>query len=901
MKALVRWLLGRRVGKAEADRFLEELDELHRLKVEAEGEAAGDRWLQRELRRDLLVGLAGLVRRGRRQDSGRREGTAAPRTGVGESVQDLARDIRFGLRTLRKRPLFAFLVVGTLGLGIGATTTVFSLVDGILLKDMAYERPGELVTIHKTFPGFRDDPFLGELWNKVGLRWNEFLALRDGTRTFREVAVHRAATVTLSGVGAPVRLDVGEASAGFFPLLGIRPLLGRTFLPGEEGPWAPHLVVLSHELWHGRFGSDPTIVGRSVTLNGEPFVVIGVLPPGVRVHSSFYNVVNSAIDTGDRALWVPANWGRMDDPNGNIDLEPVARLQPGVTREEAVAETDALLRAGQSQEALQFRLATPKEEVVGGHRAPLFLLLGASGLLLLIACGNAATLLLGEAFDRRGEISTRVAMGASRGRIARQLLTESLILGVAGSLVGLALTPMGIRTFLALGPVLPRLQNVEVNRVVLLTSILTGVACAVVFSFGPALLHHERSIHALLQRGGRWGTARAGKLQASLVTGELALTVILVITGGLLVRSLGELGKVDPGFDARGVATVRVQIPEGHFGSDGEARRDGTRQLRREVLRRVRAIPGVLHAGAIDGLPFPGGLNGTSFQVKGTDDEEPQTVLARNRLASRGYFGAMGIPLLAGRDFTDADMDEGTDRVIIINETMAREFLAGGSPLDARITEGGDPYRIIGVVGDVRERHLAEEPRPMVYRHASLSSRDFSIVARTVGDPGDLVPLMREAVRATDPGVPVAQETTLKALVAGSEAAERFRTFLVATFGFLATVLAVVGVFGVTARSVAHRTREMGIRMALGAQGGRLVRMTALSTLQAGGLGILLGIVGALVTTRLLTTFLFGIRPWDWGTFGTATLFLTALCVGAAALAARRVTRVDPMRVLREE
>jgi predicted permease len=893
---LVRWLMARRVGREEADRFLEELEELHAARCASEGASAGDRWLKRELR---LALLSSLGRRVRESAGGRRAGRPYP--SFPSWTQDLSSDLRLGIRNFRKRPHFSFLVVGTLGLGIGATTTVFSLVDGVLLKNMAYDRPGELVTIHKTFPGFRDDPVLGEAWDKLGLRWNEFLALRDDTRKLREVAAHRAATLTLSGVGDPVRLDVGEASADLFRVLGIRPFLGRTFLPGEEGPNSPRLVVLSQELWKGRFGSDSTVLGRPINLDGEPFEVIGVLPPGVRVHSSFYNVANAAIDTGDRALWVPANWGRMDDPNGSMDLEPVARIQPGVTREEAAAETDALLRGEISPEMLQFRLSTLKEEVVRGHRMPLFLLLGASGLLLLIACANAATLLLGEAADRGREISTRVALGAGGGRIARQLFTESLILALASSLVGLVLTPMGIRAFLALGPSLPRLQDVAVNRSVLLASILSGVVCAVVFGFGPALLQHKRSPHALLQREGRWSTGGGSRLQGSLVTGQLALTLVLVISGGLFARSLGELGRVDAGFDPGRVATVRVQIPEGHFGSDREGRLEGTRRLRQEVLGRVRAIPGVLHAGAIDGLPFPGGLNGTSFQVQGASDDEPRTVLARNRLASRGYFGAMGIPLLAGRDFTDADGDEGGERVVIINETMAREFSAGGSPLDARITEGGDPYTIIGVVGDVRERHLAEEPRPTVYRHASLSTRDFSIVAGTTGGPENLVPLLRQAVRTADPGVALTQETTLEAVLRESSGAERFRTFLVAAFAGMAAVLALVGVFGVTARSVSRRSREMGIRMALGAGSGGLVRMMALATLRAGVLGIVLGIVGALVTTRLLTAFFFGIHPWDLWTFAGAVFLLGFLCVGAAILAAQRVTRVEPMRVLREE
>jgi hypothetical protein len=388
MRALVRWLLARRVGGGEADRFLEELDELHAKKREAEGVEPGDRWLRRELRMALWSGLGRRIR-------GR---------GPWERVSwtpALLRDLRFGIRTHRKRPLLAFLVVGTLGLGIGASTTVFSLVDGILLRDMAYERPGELVTIWGTWPGWRDDPLLQEAWDKIGLTWDRYTTLRDQTQSFSGIAGHRSGTLTLTGVGDPVRLESGEATSTLFPLLGIRPFLGRVFLPGEEGPGAARLAVLGFELWQTRFGSDSSVVGRSVTLNGEPFEVIGVLPRGVRIHSTLYKLFNSAIDVGERAVWVPANWKRRIG-DGSQDLETLGRLRPGVSTEQALAELGTILKDTEGHQRTVFRLTPPREEVVAGYRSPLLLLLGASGLLLLIACGNAATLLLGEAIDRRG-------------------------------------------------------------------------------------------------------------------------------------------------------------------------------------------------------------------------------------------------------------------------------------------------------------------------------------------------------------------------------------------------------------------------------------------------------------------------------------------------------------------
>jgi len=377
--------------------------------------------------------------------------------------------------------------------------------------------------------------------------------------------------------------------------------------------------------------------------------------------------------------------------------------------------------------------------------------------------------------------------------------------------------------------------------------------------------------------------------------------MVLLISAGLLAQSLGELGSVDPGFRAEGVATVRAQIPSDYFSPDRETNRRGIGLFRDQALERVRALPGVFQAGAIDGLPFPGLVSGSTFVIGGTQTEGGQTVTARDHAVSPGYFEAMGIPILAGRDFAEADGEGGDGGVAVINETMARHFWPGTLPLGDIVGSGRDPYRIVGIVGDVKERHLSEEPLPMVYRHASVSGGSFSIVARTSGQAEALVPLLREAVMAVDPDIPLTQETTMSSLVAESSGAERFRAFLVTGFGLLATLLALVGVFGVTSRSVAHRTRELGIRMALGAESGSLIRAAALRTLRAGAVGIALGLLGALWITRLLAAFLFGTRSWDGGTYGGAALLLGLLCTTAAALAARRVTRVEPMRVLREE
>jgi predicted permease len=463
------------------------------------------------------------------------------------------------------------------------------------------------------------------------------------------------------------------------------------------------------------------------------------------------------------------------------------------------------------------------------------------------------------------------------------------------------LTPLGVRAFLALGPALPRLQNVEVNQTVLLVAVLAGVMCALVFGFAPAVLQHKHSIHAVLQRGGRGRVGGSGRGQSVLVAGELALTMVLLVTAGILGRSLMELRRVDPGFRAEGVATIRAQVSSRLLGDDADAQVNAAQDFRRAALDRVEAIPGVVASGAIDGLPFPGLISGQTFQVAGNGIDEPVEVTARDHKASSGYFGTMGIPLLAGEVFQDGPGTIPLEPVALINETMARRFWPDASPLGATVSAGGTAFRIIGIVGDVRERHLSEEPIPMVYRPLTDHRGAFSIVARGRGAAQNLVPRLREALRSANPNIPLAQETTMEALVMESAGAERFRTLLITTFGLLATLLALVGVFGVTARSVSSRNREMGIRKALGAENGGLIGMMALATLRAGVMGMVVGLIGALATIRFLSAFVFGTGAFDLQTYLGAMLLLGTLCVLAAVMAARRVTRVEPMRVLREE
>jgi putative ABC transport system permease protein len=892
---LAQRLLCSSLGDDDARLLMDEMEELHEHRTKVGGKAAADRWRRREVRRALLHGIATRLRRvPRPARSGGPEARYSRRvSSIWKALGGVAQDVRIGLRGLLARPLFTTLAVGTLGLGIGAATIVFSLVDGVLLEEIPYERPGELLNIWKTFPEWQSHEVLGEHWDKIGLTWPEFLVIREHSRHFREIAVRRNRTMILTGSGAPVRLDVGEASTGLFPMLGARPILGRVFLPGEEGPGTARLVVLSHSIWVSRFGSDPGIVGRTVQLDQEPFEVIGVLPPGFRVRSTSFNLLNSTTDTGERALWVPIGFDVLED---GWSLDTMGRLMPGVTTQQIRAELDVLLRGTRTADELGYRLIHPKEEIIGGHRSSLLLLLAASGILLLIACANIAALLMSEIAGRRSEIATRMALGAGRFRIARMVMTESMLIGILGGLLGTALAAVGIPSLLALAPPLPRLEEVGMNHGVLLFSVLAGVGTGGLFGLAPAFLLREGALRFAQGMGGRSITGGHSRLRGSLIAAQLALTMVLLVTGGLFARSLLNLARVDPGFDPGSVATVRAHLPAVAL-QDPENVRDTFTQL----LEQIMTIPGVVQAGAVDELPFPGRASSTQIHIVGSSAEEDRAISTQNHLIVPGYLETMGIPLLAGRTLTEADERDDGPRGMLINEQMARQYWPNESPLGARIRQSRRLYEVVGIVGNVRERHLSEAPEAMVYRVGPFFAQSVSIVARTDSAPADLVARMREAVWAVNPELPVTQESTMTGLVESSTGAERYRSMLVMVFGILASLLASVGIFGVTAHIVSTRSREMGIRMALGAQTRSLIQGVMFKTMLPGVVGIGIGFLGALAVTRLLTGFLFGIEPWDAATFLGVALLLGSLSAAAAVLPAWRVGIVDPMSVLRDE
>ncbi len=802
-----------------------------------------------------------------------------------------ALNIRYTLRTFRSRPLFAVIAAGTLGLGIGAVTIMFSLVDGVLLRKMPYEQPGELVTIWKTFPQWQSNEVLGKLWDTIGLTWPEFLALRENTHAFRDIAANKNRTMILSGLETPERLEAGEVSSSLFPMLGAHPFIGRTFQHGEEGPGAARVAVLSHSLWISRFGSDPDILGKTITLDQEPFEVIGVMPPGFRVWSTAFNRLNPTLDTGIRALWIPIGFDGLE---AGWSFEVMGRLEPGATVEQAQSELDTFVRGEETSEELSFRLTHPKEEITGGHRSSLLLLLVASGILLLIACANIAALFMSETVDRRHEMATRMALGAGRARIVWQVLTESMFIGILGSVLGVIIAAWGISGFLALNPPLPRLEGVGVNFSALLFSILSGVGTGCLAGLIPALLIQRKALRSAQGMGSRSGNRDRGYVQRGLIVVELALTTLMLITSGLFARSLVNLARVDPGFNADSVVTVRAHVPF-HMLPNPENIQD----IFGQVLDRIRAIPGVRKVGGVNRLPFPGRASGTQIQIERSPSEEHITAHIQDHLMLPGYLETMGIPLLAGRTLTEADAR--VPRGALINEEMARQYWPDGSPLGTHFQLSRRTYEIVGIVGNVRKRHLSETPVSMIYRAGPLFAQTMCIVVKAEHTPEELLPLMRRAIWAVNSDLPLSQARTVSSLVKDSTGSERYRTMVVLFFGVLAALLACVGVLGTTAHFVSKQRREMSIRAALGAQNGRLVREVVRETTLPALLGIAVGFSGALAVARVLAGFLFGVEAWDAPTYTAITLFLVSLSAGAATLPALRVRRVNLMHVLKEE
>ncbi|HTQ87500.1 MAG TPA: ABC transporter permease [Candidatus Solibacter sp.] len=808
-------------------------------------------------------------------------------------------DVRQGLRAMAKNPGFTAVAMLTLAIGIGANTAIFSVVNAVLLRALPYPNASRLVALW----GSSDQN--GETHRP--LSYPDFEDVRAQSRSLDGAAVYNEETFALTGAGEPLHLRVNVVSAELFHVLGVSPRLGRSFLPEEDKP-GTRVVILSDRMWRERFGADAGILGRALSLNGRSYTVVGVLPGGFQF----------PVDSDPFDLWTTIAVYRVSqdgdeattESRGSHFLRAIGRLKPGTSLGQANAEIASIAGALAKQYPdtnghLSVVAEPALDALVGDVRPALWILLGAVVLVLLIACANVANLLLARATARQREVAVRAALGASRARMLRQLLTESVLLALAGAVPGVVLAVCATKFFATLTALqIPRLAEASVDGMALAFTLVASVGTAAIFGLVPAMHASRVNLTSSLREGGRGGgeTLRHVRLRSALVVFEVSLALLLLVGAGLLVRSLLRILDVRPGFDPQGVMAFDLDLPGVRYGKPEQSA-----QFYRELLARLNQAPGVVSASGVMPLPFSDNSVRTSFTIEGrpvAKSEEPRTQF---RAVGLDYFKAMRIPVLAGRAFTASDA-RGTAPVVIINQTLARQFFPNENPIGKRIEPGvadtGTPImrEIVGVVGDVLHRSLWRAPDPETYvPYEQAAMGGMTVVVRAEGDPHALVSALRQQVKELDAELPIYNTRTLEEYVAGSVAQRRFTALLLGVFACVALVLAAVGLYGVISFGVAQRTHEIGVRVALGAEAGDVLRLVVGQGVRLTMLGIALGGLGALGAARFLSSMLFGVAGDDPLTFaGVGALFL-AVSLAACYIPARRAMRVDPLVALRHE
>ena len=811
-------------------------------------------------------------------------------------MDSLWQDIRYGLRVLLKSPGLTAVAVIALALGIGANTAIFSVVNALLLESLPYRDAERIVILWEHSRRFGNE--------RNVLSPANFIDWREQSQSFEEMALFFDARFNLTGGEEPVELPGQAVTPNLFTLLGVEPILGRNLTAEDAAPDAPNAVVISYGLWQSRYGGDPGVIGRQLTLNTAQGSIVGVLPAGFQWH------IQQNSQTGTPAdIWVPFPLGEDMRTRRGRFVQAVGRLREGVSLEQARAEMNTIA-ARLEQQHPNFNanwgatLVPLREQLVGDVRPALWIMLGAVGFVLLIACANVANLLLARAAARQKEFAIRTALGAGRRRVIRQLLTESVLLSTLGGALGLLLAWWGVEALVALSPrELVNLESVRLSLPVLGFTLGVSFFTGLVFGLAPALEAARLNTSESLKEGGRGTTAggRSRRLRSVFVVAEIALALVLLVSAGLLVRSFIRLQAVDPGFRADNLLTMRVQLPRGAYQEDQRAI-----AFYRQAVERIGALPGVASAGAVSYLPFTGIAAATRFTIEGRPEAASgEDISTEVRVTSGDYFRAMNIPLLRGRLYNEQEMTE-SRHVIVINEAMARTHFPNEDPLGRRITvtmsENPVPSEIIGIVGDSKHEGLDKEARPTVFwPHPELSYRAMTIVARTAGDPLALAQAAQREIQAIDPNQPVSTIRTMEQWLAESVARARFNTLLLGLFAALAFVLAAVGIFGVMSYTVTQRTHEIGLRMALGAQSRDVLLLIVGQGLTLTLVGVGLGLAGAYALTRLLASLLFGVTATDPVTYGVVAALLLAVALLACYIPARRATKVDPMEALRYE
>ena len=814
-------------------------------------------------------------------------------------MDQLIKDVHHSLRALARQPGFTLVAILTLGLGLGATTAIFSVVRASLLAPLPWSEPDRRVMIWSRWRG----------WDKT---WVSSAEVRDyrAARSLRGVAVWGSGQANLTGTGEPERVGAGQATANVFDVLGARPFIGRGFQHGEDASGTgARVVVLSFSLWKRRFGADPSVVGRTIQIDGAGYEVIGVMPKDFRLPTDFSEDFEEPTE-----LWIPLVLDPDPNDRGNHSFYAAAVLAPGFTAAQASAEVTGIGRAQTAQglypRPMQFEpfAVSLVDEVLAPARPALALLSAATALLLLIACANVANLLLARLESRRRELAVRTALGAVRWHLVRQMLTETLLLGLGGGLLGAALAWGGASAVAASGIAgIPRAGEVHVDGIVLgfaaLASLLTALACGVLPALRPAAL----SLTDSLKDGAQNATSGAGRqrLRSALVVAEMALAVVLLVSAGLVLRSLWALQHVRLGFEPTGVLTLRVALPEPTYDTSAKVE-----QFYADLMNRVRAVPGVTAAGAVRSLPLANTIGDWGLTVEGFVPAPGVNVKGDWQVATDGAFEALGEHLVAGRWFNAADRADSAP-VAVVNETLAKMYWRNGDAVGHRIRMGGSgngPWiTVVGVVGDLQHNGLGSMVKEKFYRpHSQFAQtgfpiRNMTLVVRTAGDPMSLVSAMRHEVLAMDPNLPIAAIRPMTDVVAGAASTPRFTGLLLGLFATLALTLAAIGIYGVLAYLVSQRTREIGIRMAIGAD-----RTAVLGLVVSRGLwlalgGVAVGLAISLVVARFIGSLLYQVRPIDPVTFIAVPAMLTLVALLASVVPARRAMQVDPITALRTE
>ena len=838
---------------------------------------------QEEARRAALLEVGGVEQV--------KEEVRANRAGF--AIETFFQDVRYGLRSLGKKPGFTFTAIVALALGIGANTAIFSVINGVLLRSLDYTQADRVTMIWERSA---QQP---EHQNVVSPA--NFLDWQKASRSFEKMAAVWDARLNFTGSGEPIEVQAQIVSAGFFPTLGVPPLIGRWFTEGEDRAGNNLVAILSHKLWQERFGGNAAVLGQKVTISGRIFTIIGVMPPG-------FHFLNEQVQ-----VWRPIALDPAEDfrkTSGRF-LRCVGKLAPGVTLQQAQSELNVIARQLEQQYPIYntgwgVSLVPIREQIVGDVRPTLFVLLAAVAFVLLIACANVANLLLARAASRQRELALRAALGATRNRLLRQLLTESVLLALCGGIVGIALAYWGVELLKAFGPDnIPRLREISIDPRVLLFTFAISLFTGIAFGLVPALQASRADVNDALKEGGRGSTGGRSLLRNVFVVAEVSLALVLLIGAGLMIRSFMRLQQVKTGFESDRVLTMRVQLP-------GAKYKDDQQRLAffRQAQERIAALPGVKTIGSINFLPLSGMASNTAFNVVGRPEAPPgQEPGTEVRVINGDYFGAMAIPLLKGRLFDERDGPN--SRVTIINETMARKYFPNEDPIGKQLAiswappEPGQPKpldEIIGVVGDTRETSLDRDPNSAIYWPLARESYQFmTFIIRGAIDPTQLVASVQREIRAIDPDQPVADVRTLDQVVAKSIARPRFDMMLLGIFAAVALVLASVGLYGVMNYSATQRTQEIGIRMALGAKPGDILRLVVGHGMKLTVAGIVIGVIASLALTRVMTNLLFGVTATDLPTFLGVSALLTAVALLANYIPARRATRVNPVTALRYE